>query len=100
MMLPLPEVTSDKFSWCGPIGVADASDLGRHIPARVYDDACDAGFILKSTRSGRRLLMTECDAKRDIDNDVIAWRYACAGELIDGRLRDYKGLVTLEIVND
>lgn len=66
-----PAVQADRFTWTGKVGVAEASDL----PAfgRVYDDACDVGLTVVSTRTGREVVFVVEHTARDNDGDVIEW---------------------------
>lgn len=55
--------------------VAEASDLGLGAhDGRVYDDACDVGFILVSHKTGDAILFVQDGV--DMNGDEIAgWRY-------------------------
>lgn len=77
-LLFVPKRSSRDFTWNrnSTLGVCEASDLGRgEIGGRVYDDACDYGFDLKSERTGITLLMTEADVDRDREGEVTGWRF-------------------------
>ena len=41
---------------------------------RVYDDACDEGFILVSHSTGMEIKMVLAETKR-VDGDVISWTF-------------------------
>lgn len=46
---------------------------------RVYDDACDFGFIMVSHRTGRRVLML-LSGQDERDGEVQGWRYTAWSE--------------------
>lgn len=56
---------------------AEASDFGPAgavFDARVYDDACDVGFILVSHKTGDSILFVQDGTDMNGD-DVAGWRY-------------------------
>lgn len=57
--------------------IAEASALscgGREHDGRVYDDACDAGFVLVSHKTGDSVLVAQDGT--DMNGDEVAgWRY-------------------------
>lgn len=55
--------------------MADASDLPKGLVRRVYDDACDEGFALKSARTGSVVVYTVSETKRDAEGDVTSWEF-------------------------
>lgn len=56
--LPLRIIDAADLTWTGNRGACDASDLPRDTVRRVYRDACDVGFIVRSPRTGRKVLFT------------------------------------------
>jgi hypothetical protein len=78
MKLAIPVYSSDQFTWKGNRGCADASDFGslaKHgrelfIGGRVFDDACDVGFYVVSTRSGARMLFTYVSDEDGYDGEL------------------------------
>jgi len=66
-----------NFSYKDKCFVAEASDLGSITTphdGRVYDDACDVGFILVSEVTGDSVLFVQDGV--DMNGDEIAgWRY-------------------------
>jgi hypothetical protein len=78
-----PEIDSSKFSWHKPEpgcarGTCELSDLGprKFEPpcSRLYNDACDEGFVLVSHRTGRKVVMLM--SSQDMNGDEIAgWRF-------------------------
>lgn len=58
--------------------VTEASDLGVAVPVdRVYDDACDVGFVLVSQVTGISILFVQDGVDMD-GEDVAGWRYKAA----------------------
>jgi hypothetical protein len=57
--------------------VTEASDLGIRTPhdGRVYDDACDVGFILVSHKTGEAVLFVQDGVDHDGDDGIAGWRY-------------------------
>jgi hypothetical protein len=93
-MLQVPELSTKSFTWTGRTGVCEASDLGRaEIGGRIYDDACDYGFALRSEKTGVVLLMAETTP--DVrEGEVLACRFKSIGVLpAGGRPRLIRGLV-------
>jgi hypothetical protein len=64
MKLTIPVYSSDRFTWKGKQGCADASDFGNApVAEQVYDDACDVGFYVVSAKTGVRMLFTFANDK-------------------------------------
>ena len=59
----------------GTTGSVDASDLGPNFTGRVWNDACDIGFILKSPKTGREILMVQTGRSTDREGDVTSWLF-------------------------
>lgn len=98
----MPKMRSDvpvhsglKFSWSGGRGTADISDLlgcndterSNYLHGRVWDDACDVGFLVFSPRTGVKKLFTLSHTMRgpgaEALGEVDAWEYtAASGETI------------------
>jgi hypothetical protein len=66
------------FSFHNNCFTAEASDIGgtggRCFDGRVYDDACDVGFILVSHLTGDSVLFVQ-DGVDTHDDEVMGWRY-------------------------
>jgi hypothetical protein len=85
--------------------ICEASDLGRLGPfdGRVYDDACDTGFILVSHVTGDAMLFV--NDGHDLNGDEIAgWRYK-ADRIADRagvwrKLPAHLNKITALIIND
>ncbi len=75
----LPTHDGNVFHWSGNRGVVDASDLScggtRPIDGRVWNDACDVGFRVKSQRTGNEVLFVQDCVKCDAEGEVTATEY-------------------------
>lgn len=74
---PAKPMTLDAslFSWKGREGVAFASDLPRGYATRVYDDACDFGFLCRSPKTGVVRTFAEVDMVLDRSGEAQGWIY-------------------------
>jgi hypothetical protein len=79
LLRPNP-VSVDLFMWDGATQtyVAEASDLGLTVGAnwgfgRVYDDACDVGLTLVSTKSPEHEIVFAVEVEATEDNDILWW---------------------------
>jgi hypothetical protein len=76
MILTPSQISSDSFSFKDNTFSAEISDFGPNFRfGRVYDDACDEGFTIVSSRTGKaavfalnRILGTE---------DLEGWDFVC-----------------------
>lgn len=60
---------------------AEASDLARgNFMGRVWDDAADIGFIIRSDRLKKDFIFILKDEERDRDGDVIQWNFVSVDE--------------------
>ncbi len=73
----VPVHDGKKFYWCQGIGSADTSDLYPVVSRRVYADACDIGFYVRSHRTGHVVLFTHTKTTKRGD-EVISWTYQSA----------------------
>lgn len=89
--LPLTCVPVTCFTWTGLVGVSEVSSLPEHLVSRVYDDACDVGFLVRSTRTGRTLLFTHADRERDAEGELVADVF---------RANDGGRTLTIKVFND
>lgn len=71
-VLTPPAVSATMFTWEGGIGVAEASSLPASF-GRVYDDACDEGLTVVSSRTGRQVVFVVDATVRDNDGDITEW---------------------------
>lgn len=52
--------------------VTEASSLGPDWLQRVYPDACDIGFVVK-TKRGNAIQYVASEREKDPEGDVVAW---------------------------
>lgn len=73
-------VSSDRFTVTddgrasdgGVLMVAELSDLGREFRfGRVWDDACDVGLTIVSTRTGRQVVFAIEHEERDREGELL-----------------------------
>lgn len=87
-------VPSDAFTWNGNLGTCEISDLGRDFRfGQVYDDACDEGVTVVSSKTGEEVVFAITG--RDMDHsgeDIAGWR-------LQGVTPGYKTMQLL-IIND
>jgi len=83
--LRVPLFDGSLFTWDGCQGATEASMLeptclgARHC-SRVWDDACDEGFEVRSPRTGHIVLFVLSGELRDAAGEVVGWTYASCGE--------------------
>lgn len=97
------EVLSDLFTFHVPTKtfVAEMSELGRRkdLFSRVYDDACDTGFVMVSTRTREKILCLWSGQKHDGEGELLYDRFLCCdlrGRPLSGRL----GGAEVHLLND
>ena len=71
----LPLLSSASFTWIGNHGIADVSDLGDFEPARLFGDAGDVGFRMRSTRTGDIQTFVLCNVSTNVDEDIFSWKF-------------------------
>jgi len=70
--------SSDSFTYCSASRtlVRDMSDFGKASPfCRLYDDAADAGFGIRSSRTGRVVYFRLSGEVRDPEGEIVLWRF-------------------------
>ena len=87
--LPLPTHDGKLFDWTGNVGMAEASDLGRNFTGRVWNDACDTGFIVRGKREDVVFVYQGALSHSSDISDVYGFRY----KSLDGRFQ-------VDIIND
>jgi hypothetical protein len=80
MKLTLVEHSEKQFTYSARknILVADASDLNNRHLERLYDDACDVGFEVKSERTGKVItfvMVSPFYIGSGEDREVGGWHY-------------------------
>lgn len=92
MALIAREISTRRFTFVkeSKTFVAESSDFrGTGVSGRVYDDACDEGFVLVSERTGQKILCLWSGGKRDRENELLWETYLCydlRGRPLDGPL--------------
>jgi hypothetical protein len=62
--------------------VAEASTLGNPTFSKLYNDACDIGFLLESARTGTVVMYVVVQEKRDREDDIEYWKLVPTQEAI------------------
>lgn len=73
-----PRHRSDRFTYIPATRtfVAEASDFnGTRLSDQLYNDACDEGMVIVSTRTGKEVAFYLDEEERDREGDVIAWHF-------------------------
>jgi len=55
--------------------VCEASDMGNRHLQRLYDDACDVGFIVKSDTTGSLVTYYMSNVLKDAEEEILGWEY-------------------------
>lgn len=72
----IPVHNGSMFTWVGKLGVIDASDFGKvKYTGRIWQDACDAGFYVRSHKTGEMKLFTYAGGMRNADNEWYGHAY-------------------------
>lgn len=80
MKLNVPVYSSKFFSYHKETNtlVAEHSDMNNApILNRIYDDACDVGFKIRSERTGVEKLFYFTHVDKDGEGDVAGWNFEC-----------------------
>ena len=89
----LPVVRHDirRFSWNSEdqTFTAEASDLERRIMSRLYNDACDMGFVIRNPKTGNEVTFSFVSEDKDNEGEIQGWRF----ESIDWPFGCLKALV-------
>lgn len=78
MKLPLTPISSLRFNYDQSTRTftAEASDLrGATFHARLYDDAMDVGFVMKSSKTEAEVTYVLEEEHKDGDGDVTHWTF-------------------------
>ena len=86
---PVPCFSSDCFSWENKHGVTFASGLGKSFAGRIYVDACDRGFLVRSERTGNSKLFFLCNILKDAQGDITEFCF-----------EDAEGGIKISVFND
>ena len=72
------EVSSEHFTYSTESKTfsAFASELGGvTLHGRLFDDACDQGFVMRSSKTGKRLPFYYEGEVRDGGGELVGWRF-------------------------
>ena len=75
------QIPTDQFFWdkATKIFSQEASTLRNYrFLSRLYNDACDTGFVLVSHKTGRKVPFYLVDEVKNSDGDVEHWEFAPA----------------------
>lgn len=79
----LPVHDGSKFDWHAQTGVTEASTLGPRFSGRVWSDSSDLGFVVRSHRTGRKVLFTLESVEHDkLSGDVLCGVYRSADGVV------------------
>ena len=78
-----------SFTWLKNHGTACISDLNRTVHGRVWKDAADIGFVVRSHRTEREVVFTMLEREYDHEGDTTGWLY-----------QSYCGKFTIRVYND
>lgn len=92
MLLNPPRLTTDRFTWVPSENtlVAEMSDLPEF--GRVWDDACDVGYTVVSSRTGKEIVYAVHHEEKQ-DGDLVSW-------ILKPAERSFLDLPTLTVYND
>lgn len=54
---------------------AEASDLGNRHLQPLYDDACDVGFAIQSSKTGKTVVYVLVHTEVNADDEICYWEY-------------------------
>jgi len=78
MILTPNPISSSRFTFKGNTFSAEASDFGRNFKLdRVYNDACDEGFSIVSTKTGKVAVFALYNHEEDGEGDLVSWIFRC-----------------------
>lgn len=91
------EIGTKHFDWIPELSefVAEESDLrgrGYNALGRLYDDACDQGFVLVSHKSGAKIPVYLAETETDNEGDIVGWHF----KPVDSRIDTW----SITIIND
>lgn len=100
MKLPIIEFPSEMFTWSdgGRSASCEASDMGDRHLQRLYDDAMDVGFAMKSEKTGRVVKFYMDEIHKNDEQEVTHWTYKACHE--DVRLNPEAMFIVVTVFND
>lgn len=77
----VPTYDGKQFHWGprGESGASEASSLQDPVDAKLWDDACDVGFYIKSHQTGKTELFVRSNQERSADGDLLCTAYESVG---------------------
>lgn len=66
---------STLFTWSDLTGIAEASSLGNRHLQRLYDDACDVGFSIESSKTNAIITYSMGLIIQDGEGEITGWEY-------------------------
>lgn len=87
----VPTHDGNLFDWHKKTGMVEASQLRKQVSSRVWQDACDEGFFVKSHRTSTEILFTFFKEVRCPEGDLVATEFVSYG-LVE--------TVTITVIND
>lgn len=77
-VLRVNSISSQEFTFTEGTFSKEVSDFHNNpgfLHQRVYDDACDEGFAIRSEITGREEVFVFWEEHKNIDGDVTHWTY-------------------------
>lgn len=79
LMKNIPVIPSNAFDDYLPVErkfLAEASTLQHHFRIdRIFDDACDVGFKIRSAKTDNTEVFVLTEIERDSDGDIAWWKF-------------------------
>ena len=83
MKHPVIEFPSQMFHFDATgSGSVEASDMGNRHLQRLYDDAMDVGFAVKSSKTGDVVTYAMSHVEKDAEGELLYWRYEPTSESV------------------
>lgn len=88
------------FTWTdsGLKGCCEASDMGNRHLQRLYDDACDVGFAIKSDKTGLVVKFHMDKVHQSDEGEITHWTYKACTEC--WRLGIEVPMIDITVFND
>jgi hypothetical protein len=82
--------------------VAEASDLGRGFNpfSQIWNDSCDAGFVMVGQKTGKELIFTTAHTHRDAEGDITHWSFTAVPSLNKRSGIKFEERIFVTILND
>lgn len=91
------EISSSMFIWngkdcCFSQEISSLGDQGKSLFSQLYDDSCDAGFVMVSHKTGNRFAFYLKEIHRNKEGEITHWSFKPVAE----SLRKFPHLRKLE----